>query len=141
MLVVLVILAMLFIVLVVWSTCNTGVLKDLAVYKTNTFNQVNGLSNYEYLFFSKELPLGHPNAQNFHYILPMEPGLYIGRPAFLKLFSANLLIPWIEIDSDTKPSENSELFQLYLPKLNVWLGVKEKHKQKILSYKNKTVHP
>ena len=105
------------------------------------FKEVSGISDYEYLFFSKELPLEHPNAQNFHYIQPEELGLYIGRPYFLKLFSVNLLIPWSEIDSDTKSSENSKLFLLYLPKLNVWLGVKEKHKQKILSYKSKAGHP
>jgi len=124
----------LFIVLVLWHTCNAGVLKDLAVYKTNAFNQVSRISDYEYLFFSKKLPLWHPNAQNFHYILPTESGLYIGRPSFLKLFSRNLLIPWNDIDLNMNSQEKNPLCLLYLHKLEAWLGVKEKHKQEIQRY-------
>jgi len=125
------VLILLFIILVVWHTCNTGILKNLAIYKTSKINQASGLSDYEYSFFSKELPLEHPNAQNFHYILPIESGLYIGRPSFLKIFAKNLLIPWSEIDLKTNNQEKSELCLFYLPKLEVWLGVKEKHKQEI----------
>ena len=127
----------LFIVLVIWYSCNSCVLNDLKTYKTNMFNQPNSLSGYEYLFFTKELPLDHPKAQNFHFVKPTELGLYIGRPSFLKFFSENILIPWESIHLCDGEKANDNLCVLYVPSIKVWLGVKEKHQKEIEKYISK----
>ncbi|GAB5382842.1 MAG: hypothetical protein Alis2KO_41830 [Aliiglaciecola sp.] len=127
-----------FIVGCVWYACNAGVLGELKIFSSSKKNDAISLRDYEYLFYSKKLPLGHPNAQNFHFIKVTREGLFIGRPEFLKPFSSNLLIPWQELKLDNT-SDSNGLCVFYVSRIDSWIGVAKKHSSSIRQYLSNSV--
>lgn len=122
-----------FIVGCVWYSCNAGVLGELKIFSSSQKSDSISLLDYEYLFYSKKLPLEHPNAQNFHYIQVTSEGLFIGRPEFLKPFSSNLLIPWHELTLEDT-SDSNDLCVFYVSRINSWIGVGKKHRASVKQY-------
>jgi hypothetical protein len=122
-----------FILGCVWYACNAGVLGELRVFSSSIRYDASSLSDYEYLFYSKKLPLRHPYAQNFHLIKVTSDGLFIGRPGFLKPFSSNLLIPWQEMTAGDC-SESNGLCIFYIPKIDAWIGIGVEHSSSIRQY-------
>lgn len=124
---------LLFILGCVWYACNAGVLGELKVFSSSINNRSCSLRDYEYLYYKKELPLGHPHAQNFHFVEVTGDGLFVGRPEFLKPFSSNLLIPWHELKlGDT--SDLDGLCVFYVSRIDSWIGISRKHLSSVRQY-------